>query len=204
MNTLIHTWIREQSAKERSNIVTQLKAILSDDISDDVLVTLYDKSISIFQSRKCKSGKQFESVIEEMLTHEKIPYRTQVAINEQGIILGFGTLVGNQAHVVDIVIGRGFEIGKSITDFTVASCKTSSRERWNQDEWSTTHKPKLYLLCTLSDDYPQPKKFKEDSTRKIVTLNPKKKDARKYTLDFDDMIQELVIDDILDDIYPVT
>jgi len=68
----------------------------------------------------------------------------------------------------------------------VISCKTSVRERWNQDEWTFEHKPRLYILCTLSTDYPNSEKFQEGTTRKIATYKVKKKDDRKYKLDLED------------------
>ena len=83
----------------------------------------------------------------------------------------------------------------------VISCKTSVRERWNQDEWTFKHKPKLYILCTLSADYPNSAKFQEGTTRKIATNKVKKKDDRKYKLDLEDFLNEIVVNYILDTIF---
>ena len=94
-------------------------------------------------------------------------------------------------HIIDFVIGENIEVGKPITDFKVVSCKTTCRERWTQDDWSYTFIPKLYILLTISDDYPPTARFREDETRKIITCFPKKKDDRIYKLNFEDLIGEL-------------
>lgn len=88
------------------------------------------------------------------------------------------------------VIGENI-IGKSITEYAVISCKTTCRERWTQDDWSYTFSPKLYLLLTISDDYPLSNRFRENKTRKIITCFAKKKDDRIFKLGFEDLISEL-------------
>ena len=67
------------------------------------------------------------------------------------------------------------------------SCKTTIRERWNQDNWSFEHPPQVYILLTKSNDYPQPEKFRESNNRLIVTDKPKVNDRRKYKFNFDDL-----------------
>ena len=89
------------------------------------------------------------------------------------------------------MIGNNIEIGKSITEYKVISCKTTCRERWTQDDWSYIFTPKLYILLTISDDYPPTLRFREDSKRKIITCLPKKKDDRIYKLNFENLIEEL-------------
>ena len=94
-------------------------------------------------------------------------------------------------HVIDFVIGENIELGKTIQDYKVISCKTTCRERWTQDDWSYTFIPKLYILLTISDDYPLSIRFRENKHRKIITCIPKKKDDRIYKLNFENLIQEL-------------
>lgn len=198
MNSHIKTWINMKENDKRETILQELRGISIDD-TDDKLMAYYTKSVSISQSRKCKNGKEFEAIIEEHLSKEDIPFKSQVAIDSDGIIIGLGTTVTNHAHTIDIVIGDNIRNGCSIREFIVLSCKTSVRERWNQDDWTYTHPPLVYILCTISDDYSQPKKFKESSKRKIVTLKPKKKDLRTYKLDFDQMMIELNVYVILNE-----
>ena len=52
--------------------------------------------------------------------------------------------------------------------------------------------PKLYILLTISNDYPSSVRFEESSKRKIITCIPKKKDDRKFKLNFENLIDELI------------
>jgi hypothetical protein len=172
------------------NIIQKLKEI-APLLSDEILSELYNKSISIHQSKKQRNGKILENnIVAYMLDKYKISYKQQVTINHSGIIVGFSTKK-ECYHIVDFVIGENIEEGKSIIDYKVISCKTTCRERWTQDDWTLAFPPKLYILLTISDDYPQPKKFGEDAKRKIVTCNPKKRDNRLFKLNFDNLIDEL-------------
>lgn len=193
MNRIIIKWKNDQEEKKNEDIINKLKTILGDNtsLSNKQILELFNKSVSISQSNKCSSGKKFESEIEKILDNERIPYQKQVSIDNNGVIIGTGTNVDGVAHVLDIVVGDGIFIGANITEFIVISCKTSVRERWNQDEWTKTYPPKLYYLSTVSDDYPQPQKFDESSKRKVVTIQPKVKDRRVFDYDFDDMIIDI-------------
>ena len=186
-------------------VINNLRSALpSCTFSEQELLKLYATSISTFQSKKCKNGKNFESIIENQLRVNGIPFVSQVAINKRGIIIGTGTTIGDHAHTLDILVGaNSIDLikGKHITDYTVISCKTSVRERWNQDEWTFVHKPRLYILCTLSADYPNSEKFQEGTTRKIATNKVKKKDDRKYKLDLEDFLNEIVVNYVLDTIF---
>ena len=126
-----------------------------------------------------------------MLDKNNIPYKKQVTIDKSGIIVGFNEKKGKCYHIIDFVIGENIEVGKSITYYKVVSCKTTCRERWTQDDWSYTFIPKLYILLTISDDYPPTQRFREDETRKIITCLPKKKDDRLFKLNFENLIDEL-------------
>ena len=156
-------------------------------ISDDILEKIYNTSVSIFQSKKSRHGTQFEQKIEKMLYENNVPFKRQVAIDKNGIIIGNGTVVENHSHTIDIVIGEHIKIGKHISDFIVLSCKTTVRERWNQDNWSFEHPPQIYILITKSNDYPQPQKFRESMKRLIVTDKPKIIDKRQYKFNCDDL-----------------
>ena len=71
-------------------------------------------------------------------------------------------------HNIDFVIGTDIKVGKSINNYKVVSCKTTCRERWTQDDWSFVFAPKLYILLTISDDYPPIQRFRENVKRKIT------------------------------------
>ena len=153
---------------------------------------IYNKSISIHQGKNALTGQFLENeILATMLDKFNIPYKKQVTIDNLGIIVGFGEKKGKCYHIVDFVIGDDISCGKSITNYQVISCKSTCRERWTQDDWSFTFSPKLYILLTLSDDYPLSTRFREDEHRKTITCLPKKKDGRKYPLNFDHLIDEL-------------
>lgn len=205
MNEALKEWDLDKKNESNKIIINNLRSALpSCTFSEQELLKLYAASISTFQSGKCKNGKSFESVVENQLRINSIPFISQVAIDKCGIILGTGTTVEGHAHTLDILIGADsieHIKGEHISNYVVISCKTSVRERWNQDEWTFEHKPKLYVLCTLSADYPNSAKFQESVTRKIATSKPKQKDDRKYKLDLEDCLNEVVVNYILDTIF---
>jgi len=195
-NEYVLSLIEENKLTKKSLIIQELKQIVdaamqNDSLLNDVeLLKVYDKSISIHQSKNSGNGKFLEDVLAEMLDENEISYKKQVTINKSGMIVGFN-VKKKCYHIIDFVIGENIEVGKSITEYDVISCKTTCRERWTQDNWSYTLKPKLYILVTISDDYPPSARFIEDIHRKIITCIPKKKDDRIYRLKYDNLIEEL-------------
>lgn len=187
-NILTNAYDEYNNAKQ-AIAIQRLKVKLPEK-SDDMLLEIYRECISLHQSRQQGSGNFLEKQLCEFLTKNNIPFKSQVSINTEGIIIGFN-IKANVAHVVDIVIGPNIEINKSITEFDVISCKTTCRERWTQDKWSLVHKPCMFILATLSNDYPPSKRFNECDTRKIITSMPKLKDDRVFKLNFDNLLDEL-------------
>ena len=190
-NQYVVSRIEENKISKNVKIIQELKQI-APLLSDIDLLKLYNKSISIHQSKIQGNGDFLENdILVGVLDKNNISYRKQVTINKAGIIVGFNEKKSKCYHIIDFVIGENIEVGKPITDFKVVSCKTTCRERWTQDDWSYTFIPKLYVLLTISDDYPPTARFREDETRKIITCFPKKKDDRIYKLNFEDLIGEL-------------
>lgn len=190
-NQYVLSRIEENKISKNLKIIQELKQI-APLLSDIELLQLYNKSISIHQSKIQGNGDFLENdILVSALDKNKIPYKKQVTINKSGIIVGFNEKKGKCYHIIDFVIGENIEVGKSITDYKVVSCKTTCRERWTQDDWSYTFAPKLYILLTISDDYPPTQRFREDTKRKIITCLPKKKDDRLFKLNFENLIDEL-------------
>jgi hypothetical protein len=190
-NQYILSRIEENNNVKNLKIIQELKQI-APLLSDVELLKLYNKSISIHQSKIQRNGDFLENdILVGILDKNNIPYKKQVTINKSGIIVGFNIKKGKCYHIIDFVIGENIEIGKSITDYNVISCKTTCRERWTQDDWTYTFIPKLYILLTISDDYPPSARFREDAKRKIITSLPKKSDDRLYKLNFENLIDEL-------------
>lgn len=173
------------------NIVKKLR-VIAPSLNDEDLIKLYNESISIHQSNIQQKGDFLENdVLALILDDNKINYKKQVVIDKEGIIVGFGDKKKKCYHIIDFVIGNDIKVGSSITNYKVISCKTTCRERWTQDDWTFTFLPKKYILLTISDDYPSSERFRENTERKIMTCIPKKKDDRKYKLNFENLIDEL-------------
>ena len=190
-NQYVLSRMEENKLIKNSLIIQKLKQIVPL-LTDVESLQLYNNSISIHQSKIQGNGNFLETdILVGMLDKFKIYYKKQVTINKSGIIVGFNVKKEKCYHILDFVIGESIEIGKSITEYKVISCKTTCRERWTQDDWSYTFIPKLYILLTISDDYPSSTRFREDIHRKIITCIPKRKDDRIYKLNFDNLIEEL-------------
>ena len=161
------------------------------DISEDIWDEIYNKIISDHQGNMQANGAFFEKYVEDMLQTNSIPFKRQVTIDSNGIVIGFG-IKDKCNHILDIVIGTDIEKGKHISELScVMSLKTSARERWTQDQkWSFVHPPKLFIFLTMNDP-PPAERFQESDTRKIMTCNPKKKDDRKFKLSLNDLISML-------------
>ena len=189
-NQYVLSRIEENKFSKNSKIIKELKQIAP--LRGDELLQLYNKSISIHQSKIQGNGDFLENdILVGVLDKNNISYKKQVTINKSGIIVGFNEKKGKCYHIIDFVVGENIEVGKSITDYKVVSCKTTCRERWTQDDWSYTFAPTLYILLTISDDYPPTQRFREDTKRKIITCLPKKKDDRLFKLNFENLIDEL-------------
>jgi len=190
-NQYVLSRIEEKKNYKNLKIIQELKQIIPL-LSDDKLLQLYNKSISIHQSKIKRNGDFLENdILVGILEKNNISYKTQVNIDKSGIIVGFNEKKVKCYHIIDFVIGKNIEVGSSITDHKVVSCKTTCRERWTQDNWSYTFAPKLYILLTISNDYPPTQRFREDTKRKIITCIPKKKDDRLFKLNFENLIDEL-------------
>lgn len=188
-NNYVIQKIEENKQNKNKKIIEDLKYIYP--LQDEFLTALYNKSISIHQSNIQGNGVFLEDIIVLELTRHNISFKQQVTINKDGIIVGFNEKKRKCYHIIDFVIGN-IEIGKSITKYKVLSCKTTCRERWTQDDWSFIYLPSKYILLTLSNDYPSSDRFRETDQRKIITCFPKEKDDRKFKLNFEDLINELI------------
>lgn len=190
-NNYILSRIEENKNSKTLKIIQELRKIVP--LSDDELLELYNKSVSIHQSKMKGNGDFLENdILVDILNSNSICYKKQVTIDKLGLIVGFNEKKRKCYHIIDFVVGQDIEVGKSITEYKVISCKTTCRERWTQDEWSYKLIPKLYILLTISNDYPSSDRFEENSKRKIITCLPKKKDDRIFKLNFENLIDELV------------
>ncbi len=180
---------------EKRKHINKILQVQFPNIDEDVLYSIYEQSISIHQGNVQKNGATLELEIANFLTDSEIPYKSQVTIDKEGTIVGFGgTRKKKCHHIVDFVVSshhNQIEVGTNIGAFIVLSCKTTCRERWTQDNWSLDTPPKKYLLLTTSTDYPLSDRFQESESRKIITCSAKKKDDRTFKLDYDSLSHEI-------------
>lgn len=175
----------------KEKIISSLRNKCSplEDLSDEIILTIYHSSISISQSIKTTNGNDLENMISNFLSEQNISHFRQISVTGEGFLTSRRK---DEISRIDFIISKKVLMGDHISNYIVLSVKKSCRERWLQDAWTFKYPPKKYLLFTLSNDYPDPiLKFLEDETRKIITANPKSKDKRKFKLSPDDLVSEL-------------
>jgi len=153
----------------------------------DYWAKVFKESISINQGDKSRNGKFLETMVRELLVEHAIPFQAQVPIDSAERVMPSGTAFKSCRNLIDFVVGDVHE-GVSIGDLAVVSCKTTCRERWQQD--GHIHAKQFYLV-TLASDFPSSEDFNESATRKIVSSMTKRTDNRAYKCTFDTLIHEL-------------
>ena len=189
-NNFVKQKFNEYKESKKNNIIQELQKSYPL-LDSELLLSIYEKSISIHQSIKQNNGNYLEKeIIAKELDRNNIKYKQQVIIDNKGIIID--TRKKQKCfHIIDFVIGNNIKFNTSITKYKVVSCKTSCRERWTQDNWTLQFNPIKYILVTISNDYPSSNRFTENLQRKIITCTSKVKDDRLYKLSFEDLIKEL-------------
>lgn len=192
MNTLTNNSILEHhnQAKE-SALKLHVEELRSkypkyNEWTDLEIIQAYNDNNSYSQSMRCRGGGDIESFVEKELEKSQLPFARQVPINKDGII----TNKKKGMKVIDIVFGNP-TLGDHISHYAIMSLKKSSRERSALDDWTLVHVPKLYLYATLDPDYPEPSKFQESNSRKLVCAIPKSNDTRMFKLRFEDIVDEV-------------
>ena len=129
MNAAVLSKLTEYTLNKNTKIIQGLKKI-TPQLSDIELLNIYNKSISIHQSRIQNCGDFLENtILVDILDANSIAYKKQVTIDSAGIISGFNLKKKKCYHIVDFVVGNDISIGDSITNYKVISCKTTCRER---------------------------------------------------------------------------
>jgi predicted DNA-binding protein YlxM (UPF0122 family) len=109
----------EEKKKLKNTAIFQALKQIAPLLSDIELLQLYNKSISIHQSKIQGNGDFLENdILVGVLEKNNISYKKQVTIDKAGIIVGLNKKRGTCYHIVDFVIGENIDIGNSITDFT--------------------------------------------------------------------------------------
>jgi hypothetical protein len=161
--------------------------------TDAELGRMYDKSVSIFQS---KAGTLFEGLVKAGIEFGGIPVYAQVHVNPHTgrVIPKKGKTETSNRKILDFVIGGPpIVIGDTIGGRVIASAKLSTRDRLDEDLWiqHLPNHPKLFLYLNADDDYPDSEKFKEGPTRKLICAKPRDPDNRQFKLGFEHLVAEV-------------
>ena len=93
-NQYVLSRIEENKISKKIKIIRELKQI-EPLLSDDKLLQMYNKSISIHQSKNQGNGDFLENdILVGVLDKNNISYKKQVTINKSGIIVGFNEKKG--------------------------------------------------------------------------------------------------------------
>lgn len=113
-------------------------------VKDDLV---YDFSLSKTQSRRSRSGKEFESIIELVFMGAGIE------LDSQGNIASRFFTEKDLGKAVDLVIPGALEFGINKRNVALISAKTTLRERWQEvsEEMSRTGVSEMYLM-TLDEN----------------------------------------------------
>jgi hypothetical protein len=132
---------------------------------------IYRLCLSNTQSRRSRSGDGFETLIEKILIHKKIPYQGKSLLTENNL----------EVKEIDFIIPNKRQYKKNKKKVIAISCKTSLRERWEQVVAEKDHIGiKEILLFTIGEDLKKDNKRITEKGIVIVTFPEIKK---KYPKD---------------------
>ncbi len=117
--------------------------VISDIVGDytgRVMPYIYQLSLSTTNSRRTRSGKVFETIIETFFDILDYPYDNQSSIKKQSL-----SLTGKK---VDLIVPSAEAYLNNRSKSALITMKTSLRERWQEvaEELSRTNVPHIYLL----------------------------------------------------------
>lgn len=156
-----------QSVKSLSSVLSNVNLNPEEKVKKVIgdYIKLYDEHIyelnkSNTQSRRSRTGKEFEAIICKLLTYTHIKYDTQGTISKKLFsAVGLGKLV-------DCVVPGALEYNSEKHKCALISMKTTLRERWAEvaEELTRTGAQSMYLL-TLDDD------ISDDKINNLYTHN---------------------------------
>jgi hypothetical protein len=104
---------------------------------------IYRLCLSNTQSRRSRAGTGFETLIERILIHKKIPYKDKSLLTDNNL----------EVKEIDFIIPSKEQYIADKKKVIAISCKTSLRERWEQVVAEKDHIGlKEILLFTIGDD----------------------------------------------------
>jgi len=122
----------------------ELQNILSEIVGEytgRIMPYIYLLSLSTTNSRRSRSGKTFETLIEALFDVFEYPYTNQSSIGNAGY-------ESNLGKKVDLIVPSIDSYIKNRPMCAVVTMKTSLRERWQEvaEELNRTNVPHIYLL----------------------------------------------------------
>jgi hypothetical protein len=110
---------------------------------DEYFEHIYKLCLSNTQSRRSRAGDGFETLVEKILIHKKIPYQDKSLLTDNNL----------EVKEIDFIIPSKEQYIADKKKVIAISCKTSLRERWEQVVAEKDHIGlKEILLFTIGDD----------------------------------------------------
>jgi hypothetical protein len=156
---------------------------------DEYFEHIYKLCLSNTQSRRSRAGDGFETLVEKILIHKKIPYQDKSLLTDNNL----------EVKEIDFIIPSKEQYIADKKKVIAISCKTSLRERWEQVVAEKDHIGlKEILLFTIGDDLKKNNKRITERGIIIVTFPeikkkyPKEKNVITFEEAFDKYIPEFV------------
>ncbi len=152
---------------------------------DQYFEHIYRLCLSNTQSRRSRSGAGFETLIEKILIHKKIPYQDKSLLTENNL----------EVKEIDFIIPSKEQYIADKKKVIAISCKTSLRERWEQVVAEKDHIGlKKILLFTIGDDLKKDNKRITERGIIIVTFPEikEKYPKEKNLITFEDAFNEYI------------
>jgi hypothetical protein len=156
---------------------------------DEYFEHIYKLCLSNTQSRRSRAGDGFETLVEKILIHKKIPYQDKSLLTENNL----------EVKEIDFIIPSKEQYIADKKKVIAISCKTSLRERWEQVVAEKDHIGlKEILLFTIGDDLKKNNKRITERGIIIVTFPeikkkyPKEKNVITFEEAFDKYIPKFV------------
>jgi hypothetical protein len=146
---------------------------------------IYKLCLSNTQSRRSRAGDGFETLVEKILIHKKIPYQDKSLLTDNNL----------EVKEIDFIIPSKKQYIADKKKVTAISCKTSLRERWEQVVAEKDHIGlKEILLFTIGDDLKKNNKRITERGIIIVTFPEikKKYPKEKNVITFEDAFNKYI------------
>lgn len=125
----------------REELVKRVAEVVGD-YAGRIMPYIYALSLSTTNSRRSRSGKTFEAIIEAFMDIYAYPYQNQSSLGREFFE------VHKLGKKVDLIVPSADAYSKNRAKCAVVTAKTSLRERWQEvaEELQRTNVPHIFLL----------------------------------------------------------